>query len=251
MRIKGEGRMNITAIIQARMGSTRLPGKVMKQLGDRSVLGHVIARVKAIPSIRQVVVATTVLPEDAVIAEEARRHGVRVYRGSVRHVLSRYYEAATEAKAGVVVRFTSDCPLLDPAVSERVIRTFLDGDYDYVRLGLETHPRGLDTEVFTYEALKRAYEEAEKEYEFEHVTPYMLEHPDRFKLGVVQQDEDDSGYRLTLDTPEDWQLIENLYGVLYKGEGRMFSWPDAKRVLQDRPDWVKINAGVRQKKPGE
>jgi len=243
--------MNITAIIQARMGSTRLPGKVMKVLGDRTVLAHVIARVKAVPSVNQVVVATTVLPDDEAVAEEARRHGARVYRGSEQHVLSRYYGAATEAKADVVVRFTSDCPLLDPDVSERVIRTFLDGGYDYVRLGLETYPRGLDTEVFSYAALKRAHEEAEKAYEFEHVTPYIWEHPDRFKLFKVQQDEDDSRYRLTLDTPEDWQLIEKIYGALYKGNGTIFSWPDVKKVLRAHPDWVRINAGVRQKKLGE
>jgi len=241
--------MKIILIIQARMGSTRLPGKVMKKLGDRTVLGHVITRAMAVPSADQVVVATTVLPEDAVIAEEARSHGAQVYRGSEGHVLSRYYEAATEAKADVVVRLTSDCPLLDPAVSERVIRTFLEGNYDYVRLGLESYPRGLDTEVFTYAALKQAYEEAEKEYEFEHVTPFILERPDRFRIGIVQQDEDDSGFRLTLDTPKDWQLIEKVYDALY--EGRLFSWADVKKVLQANPDWVMINAGVKQKKPGE
>lgn len=243
--------LNVTAIIQARMGSTRLPGKVMKMLGNRTVLGHVIARVKAIPSIHDVVVATTVLPEDAVIAEEARRHGVQTYRGSERHVLSRYYEAATEAKADAVVRFTSDCPLLDPAIADRVVRTYLDGDYDYVRLGLETFPRGLDAEAFSYAALKQAREEAEKDYEFEHVTPFILQRPDRFRIGVVQQEENDSGYRLTLDTPEDWQLIENVYGALDAGDGRLFGWPEVKRVLLDHPDWVAINAGVRQKKLGE
>jgi spore coat polysaccharide biosynthesis protein SpsF len=243
--------MNVTAIIQARMGSTRLPGKVMKVLGDRTVLAHVISRVKAVPSITRVVVATTVLPEDAAIAAEARRYGAHVYRGSEKHVLSRYYKAATEVQADVVVRFTSDCPLLDPAVADRVIRTFLDGDYDYARLGLETHPRGLDVEVFTYEVLKQAYGEATKEYEFEHVTTFILERPDRFKIARVQQDSDESRYRLTLDTPEDWQLIANVYGVLYKGEGHIFSWPEVKRVLLDRPDWVQINAGVKQKKPGE
>lgn len=243
--------MDIAAIIQARMGSTRLPGKVLKTLGDRTVLGHVITRVKSIPLIHRVVVATTLLPEDAAIADEARRFGATVYRGSERHVLSRYYEAAMEAKADVVVRFTSDCPLLDPKISERVIQTFLDGDYDYVRLGLETHPRGLDSEVFTFAALKRAHEEAVKDYEFEHVTPYILERPEQFKLGVVQQNEDDSRYRLTLDTPEDWQLIEKIYNALYKGKGEIFSWPDVKRALLAHPDWVQINAGVRQKKLGE
>jgi len=243
--------MNIVAIIQARMGSTRLPGKVMKVLGDRTVLAHVIARAKAIPSVNRVVVATTVRPEDGAIAGEARRQGADVFRGSGSHVLSRYYGAATEAKADAVVRITSDCPLLDPFVSDRVIRAFLDGNYDYVSLGLETHPRGLDTEVFTYSALKRAHDEADRDYEFEHVTPYIYGHPERFRLHKVQQDEDDSGYRLTLDTPEDWQLIEKIYNALYKGNGNLFGWPDVKRVLGEHPDWVRINAHVRQKKLGE
>lgn len=241
--------MNVTAIIQARMGSTRLPGKVMKRLADRTVLGHVITRVQAIPSIRQVVVATTRLPEDDAIAEEASRRGVGCHRGSAHHVLERYYEAATKAKAEVLVRFTSDSPLLDPAIAERAIRTFLAGGYDYVRLDPATYPKGLNAEVFTYAALKRAYGEAARDYEFEHVTPYILEHPDRFRIGTVQQADDDSRYRITLDTPEDWRLIRNIFDELYTGD--LFFWPDVKRVLQQHPEWVRINAGVRQKKLGE
>lgn len=241
--------MNVTAIIQARTGSTRLPGKVLMRLADRTVLGHVIMRVKAIPSIDQVVVATTVLPEDLAICEEAMNCGVSVYRGSETHVLSRYYEAAVEAGSDVVVRFTSDCPLLDPDIADAVIRDFLQNGYDYARLGLDTYPRGLDTEVFTFAALKRAYEQAEKAYEKEHVTPYILEHPEQFRIQVYNQRENDSRYRLTLDTPEDWELIRKIYFELYQGE--IVKWPTVKKLLEARPDLVRINAGVVQKKLGE
>ncbi|MCA1293981.1 glycosyltransferase family protein [Paenibacillus sp. alder61] len=242
--------MNITAIIQARMGSTRLPGKVMKRLIDKSVLGHVITRCQVVPSVNQVVVATTVLDEDDEICREAERYGASVYRGSKDHVLSRYYEAAKLAGADVVVRVTSDCPLLDPNISDQVIRHFLQHSYDYSSSGLSgTFPRGLDTEVFTFAALEKAYLNAHKEYEFEHVTPYIYQHPEIFNYHSYSNLTDESRYRITLDTQEDWELIRIIYEELYKGA--LFFWPDIRALLEARPDLVLINSEVVQKKLGE
>lgn len=242
--------MNITAIIQARMGSTRLPGKVLKTLGDRTVLGHVITRCLAISSVNQVVVATTHLEEDEAVCREAERYNVTVYRGSLDHVLSRYYEAATQAKADVVVRITSDCPLLDPNISDGIIKHFLAHDYDYSSSGLSnTFPRGLDTEVFTFEALERSYTNAVKEYELEHVTPYIYLNRNRFKVYEYANESDQSAYRLTLDTPEDWELISRIYKELYAGE--ILYWPDVLSLLERKPELRHLNSMVRQKTLGE
>ncbi|ASR45619.1 acylneuraminate cytidylyltransferase [Paenibacillus kribbensis] len=242
--------MNITAIIQARMGSTRLPGKVMNKLGDQTVLGHVINRVLAIPTLNQVIVATTTETEDDHICQEASHYGVNYFRGSRANVLSRYYEAAKEVKADVVVRITSDCPLLDPLISDKVITHFLDNDLDYSSSGLSgTFARGLDTEVFTFDALSRSYFHATKEYEYEHVTPYIYQHPDLFHIHAYSSSTDFSRYRLTLDTPEDWELISRIYGELYTGN--IFHWNEILSLLERQPELALINAEVKQKKLGE
>ncbi|MEJ8305964.1 glycosyltransferase family protein, partial [Saccharibacillus sacchari] len=190
--------MQIVAIIQARMGSTRLPGKVMKMLGDRTVLGHVINRCKAIPLVTQVIVATTAAEEDDILCKEAELYGVSYYRGSENNVLSRYYEAAKMAKAEVVVRVTSDCPLLDPQISNSVIKHFLRSECDYASNSLsKTFPRGLDTEVFSFKVLERAYQNAELSFEKEHVTPYLYLHPELFNVEAYYNEKNQSQYRLT------------------------------------------------------
>lgn len=241
--------MNVTVIIQARIGSSRLPGKVLKKLGDCTVLGHVITRCFAIPSVSQVVVATTNLEEDRLICQEALRYNAGVYRGDRDNVLDRYYKAACHFNAENIVRVTSDCPLIDPLISESLICDFLEKKYDYSRIDVNSFPRGLDTEVFTFETLKKAYEGANKDYEFEHVTPYIMENKDQFKIRVYDQAEDQSQYRLTLDTPQDWELISEIYDDLYKGE--IFYWSSVLQLLQTKPDLVNINANIEQKKLGE
>ncbi|CAM4392542.1 cytidylyltransferase domain-containing protein [Saccharibacillus endophyticus] len=242
--------MRIVAIIQARMGSTRLPGKVMKTLGDRTVLGHVIMRCQAIESVTHVIVATSTLGEDDAICIEAEKYGVSHYRGSQRNVLDRYYYAAKEMEADLILRITSDCPLLDPLISEAVIQDFLAEICDYSSSGLSnTFPRGLDTEIFTFAALEKSHREATVEYEREHVTPYIYQHPEIFTFRTYSNQKDESRFRLTLDTPQDWELIRKIYEVLYKGE--IFYWEDVYRVLQENPEWPLINAEVQQKKLGE
>ncbi|MEF2968094.1 glycosyltransferase family protein [Paenibacillus sp. M1] len=242
--------MNITTIIQARMGSSRLPGKVLRLLKDRSVLGHVITRSKTIPSVSNVVVATSNLERDDAIATEAEKYGVFCYRGSENNVLSRYYEAAKLAKAEVIIRVTSDCPLLDPATTEKLIQEFVSGGYDYARVKLaNSYPRGLDSEILTFAALEQAYEQAETDYDKEHVTPFIYRHPEIFHIHTMVNEKDESQYRLTLDTPEDWELILRIYNHLYKGT--VFGWDETLELLKMHPEWVRINANVEQAHSGE
>ena len=239
--------MKTVAIVQARMGSTRLPGKIMKILAGRTVLGHVLERCRAIPSVDQVIVATTDLPEDEAVCQEAERSGVEFYRGSSGDVLSRYYHAAQTSQADIIVRVTSDCPLLDPYISNEVILDFQRGAYDYS--SSEGFPRGMDTEVFTFRVLEQAYCEAKFDYEHEHVTPYLYRHPEKFDLRTFRSEHDNSEYRLTLDTEEDWTLISQIYERLHKGG--IFKLADVLELLKKEPELALINGHIVQKRLGE
>jgi spore coat polysaccharide biosynthesis protein SpsF len=237
--------MNIIAIIQARMGSTRLPAKVMRMLSGKTVLSHVIERCKHIPDVSKVVVATTLENSDLVIADEAVRHGASYYRGSESHVLCRYYEAAKRERADVIIRITSDCPLLDPVLVQRLIEHFKASGCDYARIGLDVFPRGLDAEIFTMEALAFAYRHAISDFDKEHVTTFIQQNPQYFKCEVYREQEDNAGYRLTLDTIEDWELIERIYRKLYQGS--VFHWGEIKQLLEAEPELALLNAHVEQK----
>lgn len=240
--------MKCAAIIQARMGSTRLPGKVMKTLADKTVLAHVIERVQAFQNVQEIVVATTLEGKDDSIVEEAKRLGIMVYRGSESDVLSRYYEAALKAQAETVVRITSDCPLIDPEVSSLVIEEyFVNQECDYVSNTQErTYPRGLDTEVFSFASLATAQREAIQPHDREHVTPYIYNNPKFFSCRSVRNQGSIPEYRWTLDTPEDWELICRVYSALYQ-PGRLFSWREAATLMQENPEWISINSNIQQK----
>lgn len=238
----------IVVIIQARMGSTRLPGKVMKRLHDRTVLAHVINRCQHIPQVAEVIVATSDLSADDAIAEEATNIGVQAVRGSESDVLSRYVLAAKKLQPTAIVRVTSDCPLLDPHVSGRVVAHFLQSGADYCsNTEVRRYPRGLDTEIFSYEALLRADAESYLESHREHVTQFIYQHPDRFNIEHIRHDVDVSHYRWTLDTPEDWQLIQAIYDELYQ-PGKVFAWTDVLDLLKQRPELHQLNAHIEQKK---
>ncbi len=243
--------MKTIAIIQARMGSTRLPGKVMKQLCGKSVLAHVIFRVQACPLVDEVVVATTILPADDVIVDEAEKCGAKCFRGNEENVLERYYLAAKEYEADVVVRVTSDCPLFDPEVLSEMLDYFKTETsqgliIDYLSNFMNRcYPRGLDAEVFTFSALEKAYREANKPYEKEHVTPYIYEHPEIFSLYAQTWDKDFSHYRWTLDTEDDWKLIEAIYTDLYS-EYNIFKIDDVLNLLEIKPNLILLNNHVNK-----
>jgi spore coat polysaccharide biosynthesis protein SpsF len=237
------------------MSSTRLPGKVMMALCGRSVLSHVIERVSAAKTIDTVVVATTVMPEDETIAREAGNYKAHVFRGSLDDVLGRYYLAASEVHADTVVRVTSDCPLIDPDIIDAVAGRFLEErkagrGYDYASNAIKPgHALGMAVEAFTFDALKRAYTEAREPFEREHVTPFIHMHPETFRILSLDDDPELAKYRLTLDTPEDFKLIEEVYNSLYRG--RIFKSKEVVGLLRNHPELASINSHVRQKRLGE
>lgn len=238
--------MKVVGIIQARTGSTRLPGKVLLEVAGRPLLQHVIDRVLAARLIKEVIVATTTKQADDAISTLAKHAGVGVFRGSEDDVLERYYQAAQACGADVVVRVTSDCPLADPQTLDQVILRFLDAQRqpprpDYVSNNLErTFPLGLDAEAFSFLALDRAHKEASTPYEREHVTPYIREGGVGFRLLNLRHSWDLSFHRWTVDTAEDLMLVREIYRHLYR-EGSIFHMYEVLRLFLDRPELFDIN----------
>jgi len=238
--------MNIVAIVQARMGSTRFPGKVLEMIGDMTMLGRVVQRVQRAKSLSQVLVATTILQADDTIVAECDRLGVSVFRGEEQDVLDRYYRAAQNERADVIVRITSDCPLIDPVVIDQVIGAFQTKICDYASNTLEqTYPRGLDTEVMSMEALSRAWSEASAPHQRVHVTPYLYQNPGLFRLASVKADADYSQHRWTVDMPDDLEFVRRIYEC-FDG-GSEFSWREVLTIVQSHPELAEMNRHVRQK----
>ena len=236
-------------IVQARMGSSRLPGKVVRELAGRPMLEHIIARLQRVAGAQSLIVATTVENRDEVVAAIARRSGADCFRGGEGDVLGRYYDAARRFDLGIVVRVCADCPLIDPAVIDEMLATFaaLDGSIDYLSNTLvRSYPRGLDAEIFTFSALEKAFHEARQDYEREHVTPYIWQHPERFRLRNHGRHPDLSRHRWTVDTAEDFELISKIYSALYRESG-IFLLDDVLRLLEKHPQWPAINRHVKQK----
>ena len=246
--------MKTVAIVQARMGSTRLPGKVLLSLCGKSVLAHVVERVRVSRAIDEVIVATTDRQADDAIAALATELGTVPFRGSEEDVLSRYYLAAVERQAEIIVRVTADCPLFDGDLLRAMLAPFAAGcgqvqgpGIDYLSNTLtRTYPRGLDAEIFTFTALERAYRAATHAFEREHVTPFIYSHPELFTLRNFAGDRDYSRHRWTLDTEEDWQLIEAIYAKLYRRDGP-FGTRETLALLEHEPALAELNAHVTQK----
>ncbi len=244
--------MKVVAIVQARMGSTRLLGKVLKDILGKPMLWHMLNRLRLSNGLDEIVLAIPDSAQNNRLEEFAKEFDFHSCRGSEEDVLSRYYEAAVKFSADVVVRLTSDCPLTDPRVTDKVIEEHLSSDVDYTSNTIKrTFPRGLDTEVFNFEALERAYRKAKQDYEREHVTPYIYLHPEIFKLKSVEV----TGklrrpdLRLTVDTEEDLKLIREIFKRLYR-DGQFFYTEDVIDLLDEYPELIAINARVRQKGVG-
>jgi spore coat polysaccharide biosynthesis protein SpsF len=244
--------LKVVAIIQARMGSTRLPGKVLRVLANKTVLAHVIRRVQSAQNIAEVVVATTESSNDDAIVKEARLCGASVFRGSENDVLSRYFGAAKQTNADLVVRVTSDCPLLDPDVLREMVAHFhqlsAQGRHvDYLSNTLaRSYPRGLDIEIFTFDALDRAQREANSASEREHVTPYIYHHPDYFRITNFAQPLDQSQHRWTLDTEEDWLLLRAIFSAC-PDIGDNFATNRVLQFLAANPEVRQLNEHIAQK----
>ncbi|NJM65409.1 MAG: acylneuraminate cytidylyltransferase [Acaryochloris sp. RU_4_1] len=241
--------MKIVIINQARMTSTRLPGKVLKQVLGKTLLEYQIERLRRVKLVDQIVVATTTNDTDQPIIDLCNRLSISYYRGSEDDVLARYHGAAIAYQADVGVRVTSDCPLIDPKVIDHVIQFYIDAypKYDYVSNCLErTYPRGMDTEVFAFSALDQAFHQAKAQSDREHVTPFIYRRPDRYHLGKVTYYRRIKNHRWTVDMPEDFELIKKIIESLYP-KNPEFSLEDCLELLSQHPEWILINKNVDQK----
>ena len=233
----------VVAIIQARMGSSRLPGKSLAEIEGRPMLWHVIQRVKRAGLVDRVVVATSVSPADDAIEKMCRENDVPCYRGSENDVLDRFYGAARGEKASQVVRITADCPLIDPEVIDRVVRRFQRGDLDYAsNVMVRTYPDGLDTEIFSFSALERAWHEAGKASEREHVTPYLRS--DKFRIANVENILEFAHLycRWTVDEQEDLEFVRAVYRAFHGRES--FLMKDILQLLREQPELEKLNSQI-------
>jgi len=234
------------AIIQARMGSSRLPGKVLADIKGRSMLERVVRGARRARLVDQVVVATTTDARDEVVVAECARLGVPAFRGSENDVLDRYHGAARAFEADTVVRITSDCPLIDPALIDRVVGELFRQQADYASNTLVlSYPRGLDAEAFTMASLATAWESATVSYERVHVTPFLYRRPTLFKLVNVACEEDVSALRWTVDTPDDLKLVRGIFDRLAPMDDP--GWEDVLGVVRREPELREINGHVRQK----
>jgi len=244
------GRPTIVAIVQARMASSRLPGKALADIGGQPMLVRVVERARRARLLVKLVVATTIEDEDNAIGALCDERGYACYRGSTLDVLDRVYQAAREHQADVVVRLTADCPLIDPEGIDQTVRAFLDADppVDFAanRLpGRRSSPIGLDTEVCSMAALERAWREADQAYQREHVMPYLYVEPGRFRTLLVWDDKDYSHHRWTVDTLEDLELVRQVYGHF---DGRdTFSWREVLDLVEREPWLANINADVEHR----
>ena len=244
--------MKVVIINQARMTSTRLPKKVMKEVLGKPLLEYQIERLQRVKLADQIVVATTINDTDQLIIDLCDRLSISSYRGSEDDVLARYHGAAIEYQADVVVRVTSDCPVIDPQVIDQVIQFYIDAypKYDYVSNCLgRTYPRGMDTEVFSFKSLDEAFHQATTQPDREHVTPFINLQPNKYNLGQVSYFENHSDYRWTVDTLEDFELIKRIIESLYPFKPE-FSLQDCLELLSQNPEWKMINQHIEQKQNG-
>jgi len=235
----------MVAVIQARMGSSRLPGKVLMPILDKPILWHIVQRLKCVAKIDDIIIATSYMKRDDPIDHFCKNQSVTCYRGNEADVLDRFYKAAVAADAKTVLRITGDCPLIDPVLIMRLIDYYHQNNLEYCGIaagaGVATdefygrYPDGLDTEIFCINALKTAWQEADGILFREHVTPYLWKHPDKFKIGILKCRESDySQFRWTLDNQEDYLVIQKIYEKLYP-ENESFDMRDILDLMKLHP----------------
>ena len=236
--------IDMLAIIQARTRATRLPDKVLFDLEGKAVLEHVINRAKASKYIADVFVGTTIKKADLKIVKLCAELDVSVFCGSEDDVLDRYYQTARLVRPKHVVRITADCPVIDPMVVDKVIELHIKENADYTSNTFgETYPDGQDVEVFTFEALKESWENAELASEREHVTPYMRNNPKKFKLSSLNYSDNLSNMRWTLDNKEDYEFLKIVFKNLYH-QNPLFGMNDILYFLGKNPAVERINMHI-------
>ena len=238
------------AIVQARMSSSRLPGKVLKEINGKPMIAHVVERTGRAACVDQVAVATTIDPSDDAIEAWCKETNTACYRGSMFDVLDRFYQAAKMFDASVIVRVTADCPVIDPQVIDDTVAAFHAHNADFAANRLpppwgRTFPIGLDTEVVSFAALERAWKEASEPHEREHVMPYLYDVDGRFKIYQLNTSPDYGALRWTVDTPEDLEFIRSVFAFLPDPEN--FTWLDVLAVTLEHPELNVINAEIKHK----
>ena len=235
--------MKATAIIQARMTSTRLPGKVFAKVMGRPLLSYQIERLRFSKRINEIIIATTTNKEDDPIAELALKEELKVYRGSEDDVLGRYYQTAKKYNVKHIMRLTADCPLIDPDICDSIANAYFESGVDYIRTG-ETFAEGLDCEIIGFEILTKAWLEAKLKAEREHVTLYIRNHPESFKITVLENETDDRKYRITVDEEEDFLVVKTILENLYKGNNSYFAVKEIKSYLDVHPEVYRLNSHI-------
>lgn len=236
----------ILAILQARTSSTRLPGKVLLEILGRPMILLQVERIRRSQRIDKLVVATSQDRRDDELAKICMAAGVEIFRGNLDDVLDRFYQAASLETPEHVVRLTGDCPLADPLIIDAVVEYCLSNRLDYASNTIEpTYPDGLDVEVFTFEALKAAWTGANLPSQREHVTPFIYQHPEQFKIGSFKCQIDLSHLRWTVDEREDYELVKQVYEILYQKEPA-FSSNDVLELLKSTPNLRNLNKHFRR-----
>jgi spore coat polysaccharide biosynthesis protein SpsF len=238
------------AIIQARMASSRLPGKVLLDIGGEPMLARVVERASRANAVAQTVVATTTDPGDDVVEAYCDERGYPCYRGSSFDVLDRYYQAARLHRAEIVVRITADCPVIDPGLIDQIVEEFIRTQCDFAANRLpppwgRTYPIGLDIEVCSFAGLELAWREAALPHQREHVMPFFYEQPERFHILLVNHSVDYGTLRWTVDTADDLELLRQIYA--HFGDRNDFSWLDVLELFERQPELAQINAQVPPK----
>lgn len=240
---------SVNIFIQARMSSTRLPGKILLPIMGRPLLYYLVAQLRKMASNVKVVVLTTTSPHDDSVVSFCNASNLDYYRGSEEDVLGRYYHAAEKYPSDLIIRITGDCPLIDPDLINQMIKIYQEADLPYDLLSNvinRTFPRGQDIEIFSFDALKRAYHNSQDVSEREHVTMHFYKNPSLYRLKSFEGGVDLSQYRWTVDTIEDFRLIKRLLEKVYR-ENDPFHIKDLLKALTDHPEWNQINAHIEQK----
>ncbi|HEY9857804.1 MAG TPA: glycosyltransferase family protein [Stenomitos sp.] len=231
----------ILAILQARMSSTRLPGKVLKPILGEPMLLRQVERVRRAKSIDRLMIATSVGPDDDALEAMCRANGLECFRGSLDDVLDRFYQAAKTVRPDHVMRLTGDCPLSDPEILDRLTALHLTAGSDYASTSLEpTFPDGLDAELMTFQSLETAWKEATLTSQREHVTPFLYQHPERFAIQVLRNETNLSSLRWTVDEPADYEFVKRLYEALYP-QNPAFGMHEILAYLDGHPELTELN----------
>lgn len=239
--------MKVTAIIQARCGSTRLPGKIFMEIDGKPLLWHVVNRLTYAELIDDVVVATTTDSKDDATAEWCKENGIKCFRGSEDDVLSRFYNAAIEFPCDVIVRVTADDPFKEPCIIDKIIKKLFDENLDLsTNVFPPSYPEGLDCEVFTFNVLQTMEKITNDPYNREHVTPYIYNNPDKFKIGNVTSSRQLSSYRWTIDNKEDYDMVNEIYKKRKDRSKGILLMEEILEILEENPKIASINSDVKR-----